>query len=170
VVVSLSLPLRAWRSGFVRPRSRVSTWFRPIWSRGSSSFSSELSDIVTVKNESRLVIFVATPSVDAVTCMRRYFMNVLLLHLPMSWIVSHGTPARNIAIAAPARFKCVPMLSTGNPNLLSPTAAAASHNCFSTSFDDIPSSPLPSFSDARALMPTFSSLVESSPMHSLISR
>jgi hypothetical protein len=49
-----------------------------------------------------LVIFVVTPRVDAATCMRRYFMNVQLLHLPMSWIVSHGTPAKNMAIAAPA--------------------------------------------------------------------
>jgi hypothetical protein len=155
VVVNLFLPLRAWRSGFVRARSRVSTWFRPIWSRCSSSFFVQVVRYRNCEKESTLVIFVVTPSVDAVTCMRRYFMNVLLLHLPMSWIVSHGTPAKNIAIAVPALIECVPMRSTVNLNLLSPIAATASRSCLSTSFDDIPSSPFPSCSDARALMPTF---------------
>jgi hypothetical protein len=56
-----------------------------------------------VKNEGRFVMRVATPNVVSGTCILRYRMKVLLLHRPINWMVSLGTPARYIAIAAPER-------------------------------------------------------------------
>jgi hypothetical protein len=46
-----------------------------------------------------------TPRVKAGAWNRRYLMNVWLFHLPISRIVSQGTPARYMAIAVPARIE-----------------------------------------------------------------
>ena len=81
---------------------------------------------------------VATPKVVSGTCILRYLINVRLRHRPISCIVSQGTPARYIAIAAPDRIECVPILSAFMPtSRLSPTMVVASLSLSSIVLDEI---------------------------------
>ena len=54
------------------------------------------------------------------TCIQMYLMKVWLFQHPISWIVLTGTPARNMAMAAPDLMEWVPTLSASYPTLLPP--------------------------------------------------
>jgi hypothetical protein len=63
---------------------------------------------------------IAIPWLRDITYFLRYLMNTSDDHLPISIIVYTGVPARNIPIAPPERFKCVPTSSGPNPNFSVP--------------------------------------------------
>ena len=64
-----------------------------------------------MKKLCRSVIFEVTFLVMTGTCIRMYLMKVRLFQRPISCIVSTGTPARNMAMAAPDLMECVLTLS-----------------------------------------------------------
>ena len=105
--------------------------FRQFFIRRSSA-----GPWLIVKNVCRLVMRVATPRVVSGTCILRYLMNDLLLHLPIIWIVSTFTPARYMAMAAPDLIECVPMSSALNPSRHLPIALVAVRSCSSTAIED----------------------------------
>ncbi len=69
-----------------------------------------------VSDSSKVSILVAIPWLSEITCFLKYLMNASDVHLPISIIVYTGVPARNIPIAPPERFECVPTSSGPNPN------------------------------------------------------
>jgi hypothetical protein len=79
-----------------------------------------VTSTVAAKKFGFLFIPAATSLVNCRTCGRRYFRNESLLHLPMSFIVSTGTLARYMAMAAPDRREWVPSRETGKPSRSGP--------------------------------------------------
>ena len=93
-----------------------------------------------MKKVCRFVMRVATPIVVSGTWMRRYLMNVLLRQRPTICIVSLGTPAKCIAMAAPDLIECVPIRSAWSPSLSSPDSIVAALSCSRIVFEETCSS------------------------------
>jgi hypothetical protein len=62
-----------------------------------------------------------------------YLRKASLDQRPRSMIVNTGTPARNIAIAAPLLAECSPICFAVNPRISGPIAVVAIQSCFNNS-------------------------------------